>query len=433
MPWSIKKGGGSCSSSQYAVIKDSDGSTAGCHGSKAAAEKQMAALYANEKGASMKFEAPRDDLVRMTTEIRQDDDDGRTLVGYAAVFDRWTEITGWEGHFRERIQKGAFKRTLNNNGPHIKVLFNHGMDPQIGSKPLGKPRTMQEDKRGLFVEVPLDETSYNNDIIASLRSGALDGMSFRMSVIREEWDKLDEELPERTIQEIRLYEFGPVTFPAYEATTAGVRAHAPEAFAAYRMAQGSAPDRRTFGDRFNHGSGAEDTSVAADLDTLVASGLQRDVAVDVVYTPSSWPGWSAVTTSTSNGLTLYVRDEDITQVDVDDENDDTDTTRAESESDKMAAPDDSVETIEDHSSDEDRDSAPDHSRTTEDQDVEDSVESDHSEDVADGSGKAHPSPLKRMTLVRKKLFMDEVHEQMERMNARTQKRYQHLVEGDESE
>ncbi len=30
-------------------------------------------------------------------------------------------------------------------------------------------------------------------------------------------------LPERIIRELKIFEFGPVTFPAYEATTAGIR------------------------------------------------------------------------------------------------------------------------------------------------------------------------------------------------------------------
>src|SRR5262245_15894758 len=51
MPWHIVKGGGTCAPSEWAVIKNSDGSTAGCHPSEAAAAKQVAALYANEPGA----------------------------------------------------------------------------------------------------------------------------------------------------------------------------------------------------------------------------------------------------------------------------------------------------------------------------------------------------------------------------------------------
>lgn len=163
------------------------------------------------------------------------------LVGYAAVFDTDTTINSWEGNFRERIDRGAFRNTLAERGDRVKVLFNHGFDPSIGDKPLGKPDTMREDETGLWVEVPLDDTSYNRDLVASLRSGALDGQSFRFSVKRDTWDDEPQDggLPIRTLQELKLYEFGPVTFPAYEATTAGVRAR--EAYVAWRFARGSQP------------------------------------------------------------------------------------------------------------------------------------------------------------------------------------------------
>lgn len=168
--------------------------------------------------------APRDDLIRMVPLERANvSADGNTLVGYAAVFNDWTDIDSWEGTFRERMDPKAFDKTLSENAQRIKVLFNHGMDPQIGDKPLGKPSVMEPRRKGLWVETPLDETSYNADLKASLASGALDGMSIRFSVTREEWADGDDGIEERTIKEAKLYEFGPVTFPAYEATTAGVR------------------------------------------------------------------------------------------------------------------------------------------------------------------------------------------------------------------
>jgi HK97 family phage prohead protease len=172
---------------------------------------------------------PTADLIRMVG----------TLHGYAAVFNEDTVIDSWEGRFIERIAPGAFKKTLKERGDKVKVLFNHGFDPQIGDKPLGKPSVQEEDDRGLKVEVPLDDTSYNRDLVASLRSGALDGMSFRFSVSREEWeeDSEDSDLPVRTLRELKLYEYGPVTFPAYEATTAGVRGR--DAYQAYRQISGN--------------------------------------------------------------------------------------------------------------------------------------------------------------------------------------------------
>ena len=169
---------------------------------------------------------PDSGLIRMATELRLDgDNEGgmRTLTGTPIVFNEWTVIRGWEGHFRERIKPKALKVTLAERGDRVKVLFNHGMDPAIGSKPLGKPSRMDTDKHGLHVEVPLSDTTYNRDLQTLIADGALDGMSFRFDVISDEWDLLEEDVPERTITELRLHEFGPVTFPAYEATTVGVR------------------------------------------------------------------------------------------------------------------------------------------------------------------------------------------------------------------
>lgn len=185
----------------------------------------------------------RDDLIRMVElpaadlEFRAAETDNGslgTLAGYAAVFDSPTVIDSWEGRFTEKFMHGAFRDTLSKDGDKIKVLFNHGLDPSIGDKPLGKPAVMEERKRGLYVEVPLDGTSYNKDLVASLRSGALDGMSIRFSVVREDVDDSDDAMPVRTVKQARLFEFGPVTFPAYEATTAGVRGR--DAYRAWRTA-----------------------------------------------------------------------------------------------------------------------------------------------------------------------------------------------------
>lgn len=178
------------------------------------------------------------DVIRMVgvqvarLEHRADEsNDGRTLVGYAAVFNEWTEIDSfWEGHFLERLTPNAFNNTLAKRGDRVKVQFNHGFDPSIGDKPLGKASRMDPDDVGLWTETPLSRTSYNDDLIELLRDGAIDGMSFRFRVTEEHWvDKPDPSdgnprgLPERTIEAVDLYEFGPVTFPAYEATSAGVR------------------------------------------------------------------------------------------------------------------------------------------------------------------------------------------------------------------
>ena len=168
-------------------------------------------------------EEPTEGLFRMVPNAlarAEVDGDGNTLEGFAAVTDTWADIEGYSGSFRERVKPGAFTRTIKNNRDKIKVMFNHGMDPQIGMKPLGKPSVIEERAGGLWTETPLDATSYNADLKASLRSGAIDGMSFQFDVIQQDWN---EDHTERTITEVKLYEFGPVTWPAYETTSAGIR------------------------------------------------------------------------------------------------------------------------------------------------------------------------------------------------------------------
>ena len=181
----------------------------------------------------MSDEHRREDLFRMTPLARaslRTADDGNTLVGYPIVFNEWTEISGWEGNFLERVAPGALDKTLRERADRVKVLFNHGFDPQIGDKPLGKPAVMDTRDEGLWTETPFSDTSFNADLKALIADGAIDGMSFRFSVTREDLHDPDEAsdhnpamLEERTIRELKLFEFGPVTFPAYEATTAGVR------------------------------------------------------------------------------------------------------------------------------------------------------------------------------------------------------------------
>lgn len=165
-----------------------------------------------------------------------EDSDLDILHGQFARFDEWTEINSiWEGHFLERIRPVAFDRTIKENLHRVKVLYDHGHDPQMGNKPLGPIRSVGPTKTGMDYEVELIDTDYNRGfVIPAARAGLL-GASFRMGVRGEEWvdpvepaDHNPLMLPERSITDIDLYEFGPVTFPAYEGATASMRSRSDE-------------------------------------------------------------------------------------------------------------------------------------------------------------------------------------------------------------
>jgi HK97 family phage prohead protease len=79
----------------------------------------------------------------------------------------------------ERIAPGAFKKTFREQPRPMRVLFQHGMDPQVGDKPLGPIRDLREDETGAYYEVPLLDASYVRDqVLPGLRAG-LYGASFR--------------------------------------------------------------------------------------------------------------------------------------------------------------------------------------------------------------------------------------------------------------
>ncbi len=162
-----------------------------------------------------------------------------TMVGHFSRFGNWYEINSfWEGRFIERLAPGAFKKTLkerkDGGETPIRVLLEHGFDPQVGDKPLGVPEVLEERDGGPYAEVPLFDTSYNRDLAPALRAGAY-GQSFRFRVLVDEFVEPDSDrfepvdnpawadLPQRTIKEVRVIEFGPTVFPANPAADAGLR------------------------------------------------------------------------------------------------------------------------------------------------------------------------------------------------------------------
>lgn len=150
-------------------------------------------------------------------------------------FNTWYEINSyWEGRFLERTKPGAFKRTINglkraDGNYSMKSLFNHGMDLSTGDKLLGTVTSLAERDDSPEALVDLYDATYVNDLKPGLRAGDY-GSSFMFEVLRDSWDHEPEPsednpegLPTRDVEEVRLLEAGPVTFPASPTATAGMR------------------------------------------------------------------------------------------------------------------------------------------------------------------------------------------------------------------
>jgi len=166
------------------------------------------------------FKAPKYAERSVSFETRDSGDDGFTLEGYAAVFNQATRIDSHEGRFDEVIDRGAFNKTLSERTPVLQ--FDHGRDPATGSVPIGSIQDIRSDDHGLFVSARLHDNARVEPIRQAIASGAVDGMSFRFQVMRDDWDE-SRETPMRTLREVSLLECGPVVFPAYAGASVGVR------------------------------------------------------------------------------------------------------------------------------------------------------------------------------------------------------------------
>lgn len=159
--------------------------------------------------------------------VRSADGTPSTIVGYAAVFDSEAVIGGL---FRERIAAGAFRNVIGSTAD-VRGLFNHDDNFVLGRTTNGTLRLV-EDERGLRYELDanLDDPSAVG-VVAKIKRGDVSQSSYGFLVKDggDEWTKpaTRGELPLRTIREFELLrDVSPVTFPAFEETSAEARSAA---------------------------------------------------------------------------------------------------------------------------------------------------------------------------------------------------------------
>jgi hypothetical protein len=146
-------------------------------------------------------------------EVRADGD-GKTLVGYAAVFDSPSEPLPWT----EFVRRGAFAKTIN-DGADVRLLVDHEGVPLARTK--SGTLSIREDDKGLLVEAMLDETNPDAArVMSALRRGDVSQMSFAFETVKDAWspDKRTREL-----KEVKLFDVSVVTYPAYEETMVSLR------------------------------------------------------------------------------------------------------------------------------------------------------------------------------------------------------------------
>lgn len=152
------------------------------------------------------------------TELRAITDEKglRRIVGYAAVFNSLSEDLGG---FREKIDPGAFKKTIGTDD--VRALWNHNDDYVLGRNKSGT-LSLLEDAHGLKIDILPPDVQWARDLMVSIERGDVDKMSFGFRTISDRWEMKDSD-EIRTLEEVKLYDVSPVTFPAYPDTTVALR------------------------------------------------------------------------------------------------------------------------------------------------------------------------------------------------------------------
>lgn len=123
-----------------------------------------------------------------------------TIEGYASLF-------GEIDQARDMVMPGAFTQTLRQRGLRkIPMLFQH--DP---GEPVGIWLELREDIRGLWARGRLiPDVARGRELLALLRSGAIDGLSIGYRTVR---GRIDPRTRVRKLHQVDLWEISIVTFP----------------------------------------------------------------------------------------------------------------------------------------------------------------------------------------------------------------------------
>ncbi len=125
---------------------------------------------------------------------------------YAGIVKGYGSYFGNKDSDNDIIIKGAYKKTIAENGNRVKYLYQHNM-----MQPIGKMKEMYEDEKGLVFVAEIAKTQLGKDVVELMKSGVLTENSVGIMPIQKE-----NKNGYREISEVKLYEISAVTLAANE-------------------------------------------------------------------------------------------------------------------------------------------------------------------------------------------------------------------------
>ena len=135
-------------------------------------------------------------------ELQDIDDKTGIVKGYGSIFGN-IDSDG------DIITKGAYTKTISENGNRVKYLYQHQMD-----KPLGKMVNLYEDKKGLMFIAEIPKTQLCKDVLELMKAGVITENSVGILPMQKEGCPDGMENCYRKLTEVKLYEISAVTLAA---------------------------------------------------------------------------------------------------------------------------------------------------------------------------------------------------------------------------
>ncbi len=130
-------------------------------------------------------------------ELIDADEKAGIIKGYGSYF-------GNKDSDNDIIMKGAYKKTIAENGDRVKYLYQHDMN-----QPIGKMTELYEDDKGLVFVAEIAKTQLGKDVVELMKSGVITENSVGIMPMQKQ-NKGDY----REITEVKLYEISAVTLAA---------------------------------------------------------------------------------------------------------------------------------------------------------------------------------------------------------------------------
>lgn len=166
-------------------------------------------------------------FVNTTLEMRAGEGESAaaTLFGYAAKFNTRTLLYSWgDEEWYEVIEPGFFDDVLTDD---VRCLKNHDPNLVLGRN-TSNTLTMKSDNTGLYFECSPDaRISYAADTCYAVERGDISQCSFAFYVKEQRWEEVQRNgmttVTRYLVKAKRLFDVGPVTYPAYPDTEVGTR------------------------------------------------------------------------------------------------------------------------------------------------------------------------------------------------------------------